>query len=376
MILKKSIDFHIQSTVSNIILLERSIRCRRHRGHRRFQVGWITARTLKIPHSQFVVERLGHLGPAVDMRITNNVRWINSNSTSFWNELYNPCKQYDIVVFVKAMDAVCQDEAHKIKNYGGKVIFDANVNYYEIWGEYDIPLTCPTPQQQQDAIQMTLLADWVVADSSYLLNIIKKHTLQASWIPDNVNLNIFRGMKQHSNRKPLRLVWSGISQKAKPLLLLKGIFGQLAGLVELVFVSDKSPETMRELQQVVSCFYISYSDKRYAKTLLNCDVIISPKNLINGYEMGHTEYKITLGMAVGLPALGSPQQSYIEAITYKGGGIIASTTDEWYSALERMVKDYSLRAKMGEQAHRTVVECYSTPVVARQYLSVLNKFAA
>ena len=42
------------------------------------------------------------------------------------------------------MDVRCQDEAERIQAYGGKVVFDANVNYYDIGGDYFIPGTQPT----------------------------------------------------------------------------------------------------------------------------------------------------------------------------------------------------------------------------------------
>ena len=51
------------------------------------------------------------------------------------------------------------------------VIFDANVNYYEIWGDYDIPHTRPTDEQRRAALELTELADHVVADSSYTIDV-------------------------------------------------------------------------------------------------------------------------------------------------------------------------------------------------------------
>ena len=108
------------------------------------------------------------------------------------------------------------------------------------------------------------------------------------------------------------------------------------------------------------------------RTLKTCHIIISPKNLINGYEMGHTEYKITLGMAAGLPAVASPQQSYLEAVGHKGGGLIADSHEAWSDALGQLCGDHRLREQMGEAAAETVRERYSTPVVARRYLEALE----
>jgi glycosyltransferase involved in cell wall biosynthesis len=136
-------------------------------------------------------------------------------------------------------------------------------------------------------------------------------------------------------------------------------------------VSDDVPDVLPALRAALPTRLVRWSERRYSRLLPTCDLIISPKRLVNAYELSHTEYKITLGMAVGLPAVASPQQSYVEAIGYAGGGVVADEPDEWRDALERLVASPRLRAELGAQARRTVRERYATPVVARQYGELL-----
>ncbi|HEX6164797.1 MAG TPA: glycosyltransferase family 4 protein, partial [Vicinamibacterales bacterium] len=117
---------------------------RRPRVAARARVGWITYDSF--PRRK---TRLSELDSFTVMRAGNVAQWINHHHPEIHNELYAPDRRYDIVVFQKMMDARCQDEAGAIHNYGGKVIFDANVNYYDIEGDYFIPGTQPTAQQQQ-----------------------------------------------------------------------------------------------------------------------------------------------------------------------------------------------------------------------------------
>ena len=192
-----------------------------------------------------------------------------------------------------------------------------------------------------------------------------------SWIPDCVNLDIYSGVKQHTAHRPVQVIWSGVGKKAAHLLEIVDVLRDLSG-VELVLVSDTPPECLADLRAVVPCRAITFSDQAYAAALLDADIIISPKRLTNGYEMGHTEYKIALGMAVGLPAVASPQQSYVEAIGYAGGGVIAGNPEEWSAALNRLATDPAARQDTGDKARRTVIERYSTPVIARQYLALFE----
>jgi glycosyltransferase involved in cell wall biosynthesis len=338
-------------------------------GRRPRRCGWITAHTFEegaLPQS------LGHLGGALDMRVSNNALWMNAHDADVWHELYQPQRQYDVVVFFKAMGARGIAEAQRLRERGTRVVFDANVNYYEVWGEYDVPGTRPTPEQQAHAAEMTALADHVVADSTYLLEVVTRINPRAIWIPDNVSLRRFRGVRRHgTNARPVRLVWCGMAKKAQHLLLIVDVLGSLRG-AELVVVAEEPPSCLDALGRAIPCRFVRYSDRRYARTLLECDIIVSPKRLVNAYELGHTEYKITCGMAVGLPAVASPQPSYVEAIGHAGGGIVANRPEEWQTALQRLVDSATDRARLGALARRTVLERYATEVVASRYQALLR----
>jgi glycosyltransferase involved in cell wall biosynthesis len=215
-------------------------------------------------------------------------------------------------------------------------------------------------------------ADCVVADSTYLAGVIKKINSNVTCIPDNVDLRTFRPKKTHNAEDRVRLVWSGVAKKARHLLEIIEVLRALKN-TELVIVSDRPPQALDALRKAIPCRFESFTLKGYARILQGCDIIISPKRLNNAYEVAHTEYKIALGMAAGLPAVASPQQSYIEAISYKGGGFIAGSKDEWQLALGRLIDNRDLRLKMGSLARQTIEERYSTEVISRQYLNELRK---
>lgn len=304
--------------------------------------------------------------------------WIDKHSSWCSSELYDPRRRYDVVIFVKLMHAECWEELKRIQGYGGKVIFDANVNYYEIWGDYSHQ-TPPTPEQQAQAIWMTRHADAVVADSSYIASAAQKYNERVVWIPDNINLQVFSKLRVHQEKPSLVLGWSGIPSKAHHLLDICPVLAKLKN-AELCLITGQLGDAtvpaavLRQLNAAVPCRVVRFDERRLVKALLGCDVVISPKGLANSYDMGHTELKITVGMALGLPAIGSPQQSYREAISYKGGGFVVSTEAEWLEAFTRL-QDWTVRREIGARARETVVEKYSVPVVANQFLEVIRTLA-
>ena len=336
----------------------------------RIAVGWVTADTLR--HRPIPIQRLGRLESSLEMRIGNNARALNSGEGGCWNELYVPGRRYDIVVFFKAMDSSCQTEAQRIQEQGGKVIFEANVNYFESWGEFPVAGTRPTPQQQNDVLGMSQLADHVVADSSYLASVAQPSAKGVTWIPDNVGWPFWQWRRLHRSHPRLRLIWCGIAQKAKHLEVLMPAL-QRFGHADLTIVSDRPPEILRSLERVVPVRFIRYSEVRYARLLSRSDAIISPKFLTSSYEIAHTEYKITLGMAAGLPAVASRQQSYVEALEHGGGGILVDSPDEWCSALERLLSSVEYRRHAGQCARNTVEALYTPAVTAKKYLDLFSR---
>jgi glycosyltransferase involved in cell wall biosynthesis len=352
---------------SRRLLLWAGERLRSRLSRRGRRIGWVTAHTLE-PGLRF--EALGGLGGAMDMRISRMARGVAALDPGLHCEIYVPGRPYHAVVFVKAMGPRCLAEARDLQGRGVRVVFDANVNYYEVWGEYEVPGTRPTEAQQRDAIAITAMADAVVADSTALGEVAAKHNPRIWVVTDNVDLADFPRPRVHRPTAPLRLVWSGVAGKAAPLLSIRDVLARVLGL-ELLLVSDAEPPALAALRGALPCRYLPWSERSYPRLLAECDAIVSPKRLVNGYEIGHTEYKIALGMAAGLPALASPQRSYVEAIEHAGGGILADSPEQWEAGLRRLA-DPATRAELGARARRTVEQRYATPVVAARYLEVLR----
>jgi glycosyltransferase involved in cell wall biosynthesis len=108
-------------------------------------------------------------------------------------------------------------------------------------------------------------------------------------------------------------------------------------------------------------------------------VIISPRQLANPYNQSHTEWKITLGMAAGLPAIASPQPSYLDVAEIadhpKAVTICASDAD-WLDAFAEAMGDVDFEDR--SRASLDVVQRhYSSSVVAkmhsREMLELLSK---
>jgi len=331
------------------------------------RIGWITADFPQRPSWRAVWFKSAAM---VTMRYRNPARWLNQNGLH--NEFYRLGEKYDAVIVVKTFSEPVLAEVQRLKKRGVPVIFDANVNYYHIWGNYTDPYTHPTPAQRRAALQITRQADYVIADSEYLRDVVRDFNPCVAWIPDNVLPLFFRPSLHRAQAGQLRLIWSGIDFKADELLLIKEALAAVAGL-SLWLVSNGRPAVMDALAEALPVRWFRYSDLYYAWLLGRADAIISPRYLDNGYNLGHTEYKISLGMARSLPAIASPQPAYRTAIRRGGGGVVCYTLADWIAALQNLRDDAPLRLAMGNQARQTVEQYYLTPVVAAQLKQVIEQ---
>ncbi|SRR5258706_8331208 len=342
---------------------------------KRLRVGWVLdtspKRTWALPWDR--------LSPVAQIRFGGIARHLK-NTDEFHMEQYRPWVRYDAVVFVKIMSDAAFELARALKKRGTRVLFDTNVNYYESWGDFVVPGTEPTPVQQNEARRMTESADAVVADSSYLMDLCKKLNPKTTFIPDAVDTDFFRPAARSSAASgPLTLIWSGIGKKAYHLEVIEKLLVDLKSNVRLVLVPsrptsyDPPAPVLERLQKAMGATLVYWDYRRYRDLLSASDLVISPKHLSSSYEMAHTEYKITLGMAMHLPALASAQRSYIEAIGDGVGGQICATPEEWRTVLERYLSDRHLLEIHGAQARDRVVARYAIPVVAQQYARFLQE---
>lgn len=292
-------------------------------------------------------------------------------------ELYRPGRHYPAVVFVKSMGDRCLQLARRLRAAGTTVLFDANVDYYtEQEGQGTLGIAAVSARQREDAIAMTAEADQVLASSRHLASVCGNYSrCPAAWIPDNVNFDYVPIPHPRPPARPLRLWWSGMPEKMVDFLAVEDALRSVARHIELRFVTHgrpqlKSPDLQQRLERLLNdvphVFHPFKSIRRLLALYAQSGLIVSPRFLDGPYNLGHSEWKITLGMACGLPALCSPVPSYCDVAEKAQSTAIriACSPDEWTRALEAALSREWNLADSAEAAREVVEHHYSTPVVA------------
>jgi hypothetical protein len=305
--------------------------------------------------------------------------------------LYRPGGRYDAVVFLKSMSADCQRLAESLRRRGTRVIFDVNVDYFTpAEGTFYYRGMAPTAEQTGNARRMAELSDALIADSSHLATVCAKHHPNVRWISDNVNLRLTPQDHPWKRGPKLDLLWSGEAVKLFELLRIESVLRKFHSRVRLVLVTNDLAALnrwfepwKRRFEQLLGSVEHTIVPFRSVAELLKLygdggGVFISPRFLDNTYNWGHTEWKITLPMACGRMAFGSPLPSYLDVAARSGGdGLrLCADDDAWSAALDDALSDRIDFAEEEKAARDVVEKFYATPAVAAAHHEYIAEVCA
>lgn len=307
--------------------------------------------------------------------------YINHFTDGRWvYELYRPWRSYQAVVFLKSMDSSCLRLAAELRHRKCSTVFDANVDYFTpASGTFYYAGMAPTPQQREESCAMAEKCDAVIADSRYLMEKVRPYNAQVTWIPDNVpDAWVVQGSQWclHPGQK-LPLLWSGEAVKLFELLRIEPVLRRFRKHIHLRLITGKLDVLsrlhepwqgrLRRLLADLECEILPFHDIPSLLAVYDSGgVCISPRFLDNTYNMGHTEWKISLAMARGRVALASPQPSYCDLQQRAGEKGVRICADEvsWDTALDCMLAGgFSWEVEQG-CASAVVRQYYATSVVA------------
>lgn len=311
----------------------------------------------------------------------------NSSKYDLKYEIYRPWHRYDMLIFIKSMGSNSMKLLRRSKEKGKKVLFDANVNYYEIWGKFYYDGMSPTEKQRLDAIEITRMADAVIADSTFLAKTCLKYNPSVRWVSDNVNMDLVPSPASDgiTLNGRLKLLWSGQAIKLFELLAIEDLLKKFRDRIRLVLITnslskidswyDDHKNRFLDLLNTVEHEMIPFQSIAQLLDIYSTGgVCIAPRFLDNSYNMAHTEWKITLGMACRNMALCSPLPSYVDvAERAENVGIrICRTLDEWENAFEELLTNAGKLDDERDAARSVVERYYSTEAVAEKHAALVR----
>jgi glycosyltransferase involved in cell wall biosynthesis len=153
-----------------------------------------------------------------------------------------------------------------------------------------------------------------------------------------------------------------LARAARPLADISSEGGTRVVLVGLSAWSASLPPGTLELRP--------WREEREAADVADFDVGIMPLDDTE-WERGKCGYKLIQYMAAARPVVASPVGVNPEIVEHGVIGFLASSEDEWRTALRRLRDDPALRARMGEAGRRKVETHYSLSAAAPRLQALL-----
>lgn len=272
------------------------------------------------------------------LRVYDIIKHLNQ-TIEFSAELYKGWKKgsYDIVIFQKYFNYKAYNLATELKKKGTKIILDINVNYYEQSNAGFVK-----EDQRKDVFSFTKITDGIITTTKYLEYNITKYfpTKNIITIPENINEIFFGKRKMHRKKEAIKLLYVGYAVKASEILIIKDILEDLGERynLQMLFICDKNPKI--EFENLQSTF-IKYMQNRIRLPLMEGDIKIAPRDLEDPYNRAHSFTKIGYPMAVGIPVIASPVDSYKNS-----PAILCSSKEEWETNLEKLIMDHEYREEL------------------------------
>lgn len=302
------------------------------------------------------LERAGH---RLDIRA-----WPNFWLSRLW--FYHHLGRCDVLIVQRRLLPSWQ--LRLIRRRVRRLIFDYDDSIF-LHNSYN-PRGTESKRRSRRFAEMVRLADAVVAGNDYLRGQALPHAeaQRVHTIPTCVDVTRYPLAPHDAAKGNVEMVWVGSSSTIQGLErssgILDGLGKSIAGL-QLKVICDRSLAL-----EHLPVRYCPWQETTEAEEIACSDIGISwlPED---PWSAGKCGLKLLQYMAAGLPVVANPVGLQTTLVRHGETGFLASTPQEWQTAIGRLAADPALRRRLGRAGRRLVEAEYQVTVGAAAWLRLL-----
>lgn len=216
-------------------------------------------------------------------------------------------------------------------------------------------------------------ARWVTPGNEYLADYARQHTKRVTVIPTVIDTESYIPRLYSNFERPslVRVGWSGSDQSIKQTLVpYLGLLSKLQAKVdfELVVITNTKPNLpVKDLRWS----FIPWSQHQEPFLGSKFDIGIMPL-LDDEFQKGKCGLKLLQYMAAALPTVASPVGVNKSIVRHGVTGMVAAREEEWHRALELLIRDSRVRARMGRAGRQICEQEYSVNRWLPVLISIFN----
>lgn len=212
------------------------------------------------------------------------------------------------------------------------------------------------------------MSSHVVVGNSWLADYARRYNSRVSVIPTSIDTGHYQPAKRPRSNGRVIVGWTGSSTSQTYLEVFAPVLKELIARrdVEIRVISNREP-----LLPGVPYQWRSWSPETEVEELSQFDIGIMPMP-DEEWARGKCALKALQYMAGGIPTICTAIGANCEVIQSGENGLLATTSDEWLSQLEKLIDDAGLRSRLGIAGRKTVEERYSMHRSAELFAQVVR----
>jgi glycosyltransferase involved in cell wall biosynthesis len=212
-------------------------------------------------------------------------------------------------------------------------------------------------------------ADHVITCTPFLDSYVKKLNPRTTDISSTIRTDVYQPANRYRNDRPLTIGWSGSHSTVKYVNLIAPALRALARthnfrLKVIGAVGLEIPGIKVDCQP--------WTEATEVADLSEFDVGIYPLP-DEEWVHGKSGLKALQYMALGIPTVATAIGANFRVIEHGESGFLVNESEEWRSALARLLDDPALRERVGAKARDRVVSTYSVLANEPRYGAVLDE---
>jgi glycosyltransferase involved in cell wall biosynthesis len=220
------------------------------------------------------------------------------------------------------------------------------------------------------------MARHVLAGSEFLARVVSAHNPNVDVLPTVVSSRKWQPLPGRlegafvGESRPPVIGWIGTQSTAHALSMVAPALQRLrqAGRRFVFRVIGAGPGFRLP---GLECEVVPWRKEREIQDFQEIDVGIAPLLPIE-YSKGKCGFKLLQYMAVGVPCVATPDGGAVDFVRHGENALFARTEDEWVSALESLLDDRSLRARIARTGRELVEGSHSIEAQTPRLAEILR----
>lgn len=237
--------------------------------------------------------------------------------------------------------------------------------------DFDDALYLGNRRNYNNTLRLIQKAKKTIVSSPVLADFCETHGVIPDFIPSPIDEEVIKPRKLSSeNKEIVNIGWIGSPWTEHYLLNIQEALVEVARKCKICLSLIGASKTFN----INGVFYESHDWRleRENELLQNLDIGIMPLH-DDEWSKGKGGYKIYQYMASGLPVIASPVGINNEIIDHGMTGFLANTHEEWVKYLILLIKDHSLREKMGRAGRVKFEKKYSYQVCVPIFNKIIKE---